>query len=67
MKNVFLEWAVLDVVNNLSGPMLGESARVDGLQGCKLERDDEALVEGTARDDTAIVAAENNRALSLGS
>jgi hypothetical protein len=53
MKNIFLEWAVLDVVNNLSGPMLGKSARVDGLQGCKLERDDEALVEGNARGDTA--------------
>jgi hypothetical protein len=65
MKDIFLEWAVLDFVNNLSGPMLGESARVDGLQGCKLERDDQALVEGSARDDTAIVAAENNRALIL--
>jgi hypothetical protein len=71
MKNIFLEWAVLDFVNNLSGPMLGESARVDDLQGCKLGEDDEALVEGTARDniaeqDHALILWGHNRSDPLG-
>jgi len=65
MKNIFFEWAVLDVVSDLDGPMLGESARVDGLQGCNLEGDDDALARGTARDDIAHMAAEKDRALIL--
>jgi hypothetical protein len=65
MKNIFFEWAVPDIVSDLSGPMLGESARVDGLQGCIFEDDEFAIVQGTAREDTTFVAAENNRALIL--
>jgi hypothetical protein len=65
MKNIFFEWAVPDVVDDLNGPILGESARVDGLQGCSPGGDDLGRTRRAARDDIALIAAEKDCALIL--
>jgi len=62
--DILSEWALLDT-DGPQGPVLGESARVDGLQGCNLEDDDHDLTRGAARDDLAQIAAEKDRALIL--
>lgn len=44
------------------GPILGESARVDGLQKRNLVEDDRDLVRGEARDKLALIVAGQDRA-----
>jgi len=53
-EKIFLDWAVPDI--EMDGPVLGESSRADGLQGC-------ALADKPASDEIVPIAAEGDRGL----
>ena len=62
-QEIFWDWAIPDI--EMEGPVLGESLRIDGLQGYDLAKETSDLVERESSDQVALIAAEKKRALTL--
>jgi hypothetical protein len=62
-QKIFWDWAIPDI--EMEGPVLGESLRIDGLQGYDLAKETSDLVERESSDQVALIAAEKKRALTL--
>ena len=63
-KKILMDWSVLDVMG-VDGPMLGESLRVDSLEGCERKKDKSKLRKKAASDEIALITAEKDHALIL--
>jgi hypothetical protein len=63
-RKILDDWSVLDVMD-IDGPMLGESLRVDSLQGCERKKDKSDLRKKATSDETALIKAEKDHALIL--